>query len=84
MPATLVFDKDTYAPTEVIRFQVVVDPEPMSRSVTVTGSVEAADGTELPAEATTTVHGVYGDFIAAGYIVDQDATDPSRFVAAPA
>jgi hypothetical protein len=81
--ATLTFDQLSYGPVDPIHFQVVVSV-PMSVTTTVTGSVELPDGTELPAESTTTVHGTYGPFVAAGYDVEQDPDDPSRFTLTPA
>jgi hypothetical protein len=84
MPATLIFDKPGgYGPSDVIAFQVVVDPEPMTRTLAVVGTTEAADGTNLPVDQATTIHGVYGPFAADGYDVVQDETDPAKFVATP-
>jgi len=82
--ATLTFDQpDGYDVGDVIHFQVAVSV-PMAKTTTVTGSVELPDGTELPAESTTTVHGTYGPFVAEGYTVAQDPDDPSRFTLTPA
>jgi hypothetical protein len=81
--ATIVFDRDSYGPADDIHFQVQVSV-PMTETRTVTGAVKLPDGTSLPAESTTTVHGVYGPFTADGYTVVQDSADPSRFTATPA
>lgn len=81
--AALTFDQLSYGPDDPIHFQVVVSV-PMTATTTVTGGVVLPDGTELPAESTTTVHGVYGPFVAAGYDVTQDPDDPSRFTLTPA
>lgn len=80
--ATLNFDHDSYGPADPITFTVTVDA-PMTAVTAVHGTVELPDGTALPADAVTTVHGVYGPFTAPGYTVVQDAVDPAKFVATP-
>lgn len=81
--ASLVFDQvDGYNVGDTVHFQVVVSV-PMVVTTAVSGAVELPDGTHLPAESTTTVHGTYGPFVMAGYTVTQDEDDPSRFTATP-
>ena len=82
MTATIRFDKDSYAPGETIGFQVLVD-QPMTSTITVSGSVELPAGEALPATSTTTISGLYGPFTAPGFVVSQNAADPSRFTAVP-
>lgn len=80
---TLTFDQSSYGPADTIHFQVSVSA-PMTSAVTVAGHVTLPDGTSLPAESTTTVHGTYGPFTADGYTVTQDPADPSKFTLTPA
>lgn len=87
MPIRLEFDQPTYGPTDIIRFQVVVEGDPASveRDVTFTGEVT------LPAQAPQQVSGTiqvvedaaYGPFTADGYTVVQDPTDPTQYTATP-
>jgi hypothetical protein len=81
--ATLTFDQPSYGPGDTIAFTVSVNA-PMASSLTVAGHVVLPDGTNLPAESTTTVHGVFGPFVADGYTITQDPANPARFVAIPA
>lgn len=83
MSVVVKFDKDSYAPGETIGFQVVVD-QPMTSTITLSGSVELPSGETLPATSTTTISGLYGPFTAPLFVVTQDEADPSRFTATPA
>lgn len=80
--ATLTFDRDTYGPGDTIGFTVTVDA-PMAVVTAVHGTVETPGGVLLPADSTTTVHGLYGPFTAAGYTIVQDPEDPATFTATP-
>lgn len=80
--ASLAFDKSSYAPSDVITVTLSTDA-PMTSEITVSGSVEAADGTDLPATSTTTVHGVYALDPVDGYTVAQDAANPAVFTLTP-
>jgi hypothetical protein len=81
--ASLTFDKTQYTPSEVITVTWSTDA-PMTETLTVTGSVEAADGTDLPATSTTTIHGVYSLDPVAGYTVAQSPDNPAVFTLTPA
>lgn len=87
MTVRLDFDQPTYGPTDPIGFQVVVEGEPttVTRDVTCTGTVTLPAGQPQPVSGTTQVveTTTYGPFTAAGYTVEQDQADPSRFTATP-
>ena len=81
--ATLTFDNpDKYGPTDVITVTLGTDA-PMTETLNVTGHVEAADGTELDATSTTTVHGKYALDPVTGYTVEQSPDNPAVFVLTP-
>lgn len=87
MTVSVAFDKTSYAPTEPINFQVVVEGEPTTTTtdVTVNGSITLPGQTTQAVSGTTQVVDgvVYGPFTADGYDVVQDSTDPSRYTATP-
>lgn len=83
----LEFDKTSYAPTDPIHFQVVVEGMPTSvqRDVVFAGEItppqqqtRQVTGAAQVVETTT-----YGAFTADGYAVEQDPADPSRYTATP-
>lgn len=76
-------DKTIYAPGEPIIVTLVTDA-PMTQTVTVTGSVTEPDGTELPAQTSTTVDGIWGPVSAPGYTTVQHPDAPNVFTLTPA
>lgn len=75
---TIATDKATYAPGDPIIVTLSTDG-PMVSTVNVTGKVTEPDGTELPAETSTTVDGIWGPVSAPGYTTVQSDTQPNVF-----
>jgi hypothetical protein len=76
-------DKATYAPGDPIIVTLSTDGQ-MVQTVTVTGEVTETDGTELPAETSTTVDGIWGPVSAPGYTTVQHPDAPNVFTLTPA
>ncbi|MER7167021.1 hypothetical protein ABT336_13265 [Micromonospora sp. NPDC000207] len=85
LAARIEFDRGLWSPDEPITWRVVVDGVPQARQVTVVGSVTVGPAV-VQVAGDTTVAGrqvEYGPMLLDGYEVTQDATDPSRYSAAP-
>lgn len=80
---SLMFDKDSYGPQDVITFAVSVD-DFMTETYTIQGEMTIPGiGVQLPCVTTTTVSGLYGPFAASGYTIAQDDVDAAVFHATP-